>query len=344
MSSSQDPLNRSSKPARGLGDAPDLGRVSRMRNGSTDKRPSKVTAVDGIDKRISAVMSLSGVLILCGVLVAGLGAWAFISSNNNKRVARQATALGAAPASETVDQVPPPKPSVQENVVRSFLNARTPEAIAPLIRKSDQDMPTILAKLAKLEERDGRVKRVRHSGGLSSKCLRSEGVVVEFEGGRNRLAILSPDDAGQWRVDFDGFDRYLSAGIDEILSGKALDARVRFFVSADSYYNTRFKDDEKWACYGIASPDSDQLMFGYVLRGSAQQTALDSVITTKAALRAERNRISSGRGTSKRMILDIRHHPDGEARQFEILRVLSDEWAMGPVAMDEIVRNGTGKD
>jgi hypothetical protein len=344
MSSSQDPFrHRPGKPSRELGDAPSIGRVSRFRNGGSSgsgRRASKVTAIDGIDKRITLSTALAGFLLLCGLVVAGLATWAFMSAKRNQNAARMTGSPAVVVPGGRLPDQPAPDPTVLEDIVRSFLKARTPEALAPLIRKSNQETATILSKLAGLEQQDGAIKNVRYLNTIHSRCLQLEGAVVNFEGGRNRLALLSPDEAGQWRVDFDGFDRYMSAPIDQILSGKAVDARGCFYVSADAYYNSRFKDDRQWACYGIASPDSTQLMFGYVPRGSAQHAALDSMIATRAELRAG----DATRSALQRMILEIRHHPDSESRQFEILRVLSDEWAMGPLALDEIVGKDTGKD
>jgi hypothetical protein len=337
MSSSHDPFrHRPAKPPRELGDAASIGRVSRLREGapSASGRASKVTGIDGIDKRVTLSSGLGIFLLLCGIVVAGLAAWAFMSAKRNQSGDRATGTPVAVGEDPETSGLPGPEPEELENIVRSFLAARTPEALAPVIRPSEQDTGAILSKLAGLEEKDGAIESVRYLGGMNSRCLPLEGVVVTFEGDRNRLALLAPDEAGRWRVDFDGFDRYLSVGLDEILSGKAVDARVCVYVSTDTYYNGRFKDDRKWACYGIASPDNDQLMFGYVPRNSAQHEALESVIAPRSEVRAG----NTTRSSLKRMLLEIRHHPDGEKRQFEILRVLSDEWAMGPVALDEMVR------
>jgi hypothetical protein len=342
MSSSQDPFrHRPSKPARELGDAPSIGRVSRFRNGGSERRASKVTAVDGLDKRITLTNGLAVLLLAGGLIVAGLAAWAFASAKRNQNAVSESGGAGPAAASPkeiASRSVPVPEPEILEAIVRKFLAARTPEALAPLIRQSDQETSVILAKLAGLEKQDGALKSVRYLNNLNSRCLQLEGVVVKFEGERNRLALLSPDEAGEWRVDFDGFDRYLSTGIDRILSGEPVDARVRVYVSTDSYYNGDFKDDQKWACYGIASPDSEQLMFGYVARDSVQHEALQSVIATKAEVRAG----DTLRNSLQRMILDIRHHAGSDKRQFEILRVISDEWAIGPEPLDEIIRKPAG--
>lgn len=335
--SSQDPFrSRQSKPSREMGDAPGIGRVSKFRTGSGG-RPSKVTAVDSIDRKLNMVSGLGVFLLLCGLIVVALAAWVFISSRKNQEAAKKIENLQM-PAvvtenAPTRDTVAIPSAIELEAIVDKFLKARSEEEAASLIRKSDQTMPVILEKLAGLEAKDGKLQSLKTLDNVSSQALRQQSVLVTFEGGRNRLAILSPDEAGQWRVDFDGFDRYLSKPIDEILSGKDLDARVRFYVSADSYYNGRFKDDSQWACYGMASPDSDQLMFGYVAVGSPQHKALRSLIVSKA----EARNTKTTRSRLLRMMLDIRHHADGEARQFEILRVLSDEWALGPTPLDELL-------
>jgi hypothetical protein len=79
--SSQDPFrSKQARPAREKGDAPDIGRVSKFRTGGTfvgGRRTSKVTAVDSIDKRLSLASGLGIFLLLCGLVVAGLAAWAF---------------------------------------------------------------------------------------------------------------------------------------------------------------------------------------------------------------------------------------------------------------------------
>jgi hypothetical protein len=62
------------------------------------------------------------------------------------------------------------------------------------------------------------------------------------------------------------------------------------------------------------------------------------VIATKAEVRAW----DTLRNSLQRMILDIRHHAGSDKRQFEILRVISDEWAIGPEPLDEIIRKPAG--
>jgi hypothetical protein len=150
-------------------------------------------------------------------------------------------------------------------------------------------------------------------------------VLVTFDSGRNRLALLSPDPTGTWRVDFDAFDRHVSPDWTTLLAGNPIEGTARVHVTRDNYFNGRYGDDREWACYGLASADHDTLMFGYALRGSPQQRALDEAL--------QLNLQGSATGV-QRMTLGLRHAGTGDAKQFEITRVLADDWALGKVALD----------
>jgi hypothetical protein len=200
----------------------------------------------------------------------------------------------------------------------------------------------MVEKLAKLEEVDGQLKRVKYLFPVRSRCLQLEGVLVEFVGGRNRLALLSPDPDGTWRIDFDGFDRHVSPPWESLLGGGAAEGKVRVNVAPDSYYNGHYRDETKWVCYGMQSPDCTDgdtptspplLMFCYALRDSAQHKALEAVIASPGTVESAR----SGRSQVRRVILGVRHLADTDKRQFELIRVYSDEWAEGPKALDEII-------
>jgi hypothetical protein len=157
-------------------------------------------------------------------------------------------------------------------------------------------------------------------------------VLVTFDSGRNRLALLSPDPAGTWRVDFDAFDRHVAPEWTTLLAGKPVEGTARVHVARDNYFNGRYLDDRRWACYGLASPDHDTLMFGYALRGSPQQQALDE------SLRLNLQRSATG---IQRMTLGLRHPGTGDAKQFEITRALADDWALGDRALDRLATPAT---
>ncbi len=42
---------------------------------------------------------------------------------------------------------------------------------------------------------------------------------------------------------------------------------MRVNISIDAYYNGHFRDEGKWVCCGMQSPDQTELMFCYTPRG-----------------------------------------------------------------------------
>ncbi|MCW1883533.1 hypothetical protein OKA04_02265 [Luteolibacter flavescens] len=213
-------------------------------------------------------------------------------------------------------------------IVTDFLAARTTQDLAPLVRGSSLRPEEIAARLATLEADDGKVSRVSYMRPIDSRAARLESVIVTFEGGGNRIALLAPDADGHWRVDFDAFVRHVHPSWDKILAGTAGESTVRVKVVPDSYYNGIYRDDKAWACFALLSPDQGTVMLGYVTRGTPQYEALASSMN-----RAERR----AQGGALRMTLMIRHTEGAEARQFEITRVLSDEWALGDQPLDDML-------
>jgi len=272
------------------------------------------------------------VLVVMAGLVAGGVIW--VVRAQRKPVARETGNPALTPMIPTAVRIPlaaAPEEETALKLVRAFLAARAPADLEPLIRPSSQDPAVIVGKLADLEKSDGKVDSLRHLGPVDSRALQLEGVVVDFEGGRNRLALISPDTDGKWRVDFDAFDRHSSPDWTTLLAGKPVTGLVRVFTSPDFYYNGIYRDETAWACFAIASPDNDTLMYGYVPRTSSQFEALGKITAGDSAGPAR----PGARGKSVRVTLEILHQEGADPRQFEITRVLSDEWAIGAQPLDE---------
>jgi len=335
MSFSNEPFrHRPAKPSREVGDAPIIGSVPKMHTGHESRAGRRTSKVTGRGKVFmpSLNQGVTVFLVLFGITVVSLVGWIVYSQNKALTAATAPLGVVLPREEKTSAEIAVPTGSELEEIVRSFLGARTPEAVGTLIRKSEQPVPEILEKLAELEEVDGEISSVKYRSPLPSRALQLEAVIVNFKNGRNRLALLSPDDTGVWRVDFDGFDRYVSPPWEKLLSGEVSEGRVRIYVSKDSYYNGRFSDEKQWACFGIASPDNETLMFGYTPRGSAQFKAIHALLTEDPLDPLGKPK----EGALKRAFVEIRHLPESAARQFEITRVLSDEWAMGEKAADEL--------
>jgi hypothetical protein len=178
--------------------------------------------------------------------------------------------------------------------------------------------------LEDIETRDGRPDGFEPLGGKVAMAGRPEEVMVSsVKGGlvSNRLVQLISEN-GKWRIDLDSYARHASPGWEDILGHKCDAAVVRVFVTPDSYYNgDRFRED-LWKCYALICPDVDEILFGYAARGSAQEEALNRII-------------SNEEDVSHRATLKILTTKEQGRMQFEISRVLADDWFIGESHFDE---------
>ncbi len=310
-------IQRKKKLDRKVGEAPNMGQVARLHRNTT-----------GLRARLRYVGWLPLFLLAFAVFSFGAGVTALALWWTGTSFKPKAIQLhnGPSPRPEPrIKEFPVPDPGILENQINSLLAARTARQLDALVRPSDQRTEEILAKLAALEKADGKVTSVQYTGPVQSRCLQLESVTVNFDSGKNRIALVAPDPAGVWRVDFDAFARHVTTPWSELLSGTAQEGTVRVFTRPDNYYNGRYQNDREWVCFGFASPDHETLMFGYTPRGGKQHLAMAEALRPLG---------SSG---LKRMTLEIRHTGDGDRRQFEIVRVHSDDWAVGDVALDDLM-------
>ncbi len=210
-------------------------------------------------------------------------------------------------------------------IVGEALANRDPERVTGYFAPSSFGDPMdVIRTLDGIKARDGRVMGMSWLGGNFSNNRHIEELVVNFgekEATANRLAQLYPQADGKWRIDFASFARTASPPWPEILSGEKLSARVRVFVYRENYYNRDFADDSRWQCYALVSPDVDEILYGYVLRSSRQEKALERIL----ALEQEFHRAT----------LDVEVHTASSPHQFEISSVLSENWFIGDSPVDE---------
>ena len=158
-----------------------------------------------------------------------------------------------------------------------------------------------------------------------------EGVLVVYAGKAlpgERLAFLTPDDTGVWKVDFDAFARSSRPPWKDLLERRVDNAQVRVFAVKDTYYNGPFKDDSQWVCYGIGSSESNALL-------PAGRELLCAYCRVDSPQAKAMQRIFSDGDQTHRVILDIRRTAGAEARQFEITRVLAEDWVLSATPFDE---------
>lgn len=312
-------FQRRKKSTREIGDAPSIGQVARMHKNALSLR-----------ERLSYAGRVPLILLALGLFSFGAGITGLVLWVAGASGVKNPVVFNSAASPRSLPRIPiaaVPDARELEKTVSAMLAAKSPRDLEPLVRGSIQRPDGMLAKLAGLEASDGKITLVKYLGPVFSHCLQLESVVVTFDSGKNRLALLSPDPGGSWRVDFDAFDRHVSRDWDLLLSGAPIEGTVRIHACPDNYYQGIYQNDREWACYGFASPDHETLMFGYARRGSPQHLAMAQTLRP-----ARRSAVLQ----PKRMTLDIRHAGTGNRRQFEITRVLADDWALGNEPLDAL--------
>ncbi len=220
-----------------------------------------------------------------------------------------------------------PSPSEADSLalVKHALTIRDPAVVERYFRTGASTPAEIVGFLKGLEAGDGTISGYEWLSSLDVNRLLIDGVVVNFKaksGPRSRLALLTPDEAGKWKIDFDAFARTVKPTWSEILEKSPETAVVRVYVMKDSYYNGPFRDEKQWVCFGMASPDTDTMLLGYYRVGSPQAAAMDWMF-------------SKGDTNISRATLELRRVEGAEARQFEITKVLAQDWIVDEVPFDE---------
>ena len=314
-------LNIRSRSEREVGQAPGIGKVSRLRdhgllNTGDPMVAGKTAGYETSDLQNPALRKL--ILLWSAIfVVAALAAILFWIVPTLHR--RSAAAAESAPSDDALVRVaskfPSPSESEAVNLVKRAISNRDPAKVAKLFRMGSASAAEVIAFCKDSEQRDGAIERYDWLSSMDVDGLLIDGVNVVYQGqGKpsERLALLTPNSTGVWKLDFDSFARSTKPSWKEILANTADHAMVRVLVGSDAYYNGTYTDETQWICYGIASPDIEESLRGYCRVGSEEASAMDHLFS-------DRRQIS-------RATLEIRHIKEADPRQFEITRVLAKDW------------------
>lgn len=319
-----------SRHSRELGNAPKLGRVSQMRDGggkSSRRRP----ADSPMRRNQRLVLTVVSALAVLMVVLAGV--WVGFRFRSRFVPSQLPTAAKVKTEEHVriVSKVKSPSEDEAINLVLNALESSDETAAASRMRLVDTGAADAIRFLK--ENKSDRLdrKHLQWVGSVDIEGLLLEAVQVRSEENQRemgRIAFLVPDEQGQWKLDFDSFARVCKPDWKTVLEAPPQPAKVRVLAMPDFYFNGRFADESQWRCFGITSPDcydlvpeEKRLMYAYCRKDSAQSRALDRVL-------------SSGNQVF-RLTLEILRDGQGDKFQFELLRVLSEDWVMTDKPFDE---------
>lgn len=307
-----------------------MGRVARMPGTGLPKesRRKRKTRRGNRTRKNRRKVVRTWSFVICGFAFAILGTmiWLWLLPNmfpeEEEVVAR--SPVKAAVVARVASKFPSPPERDALAMVKHALSIREAGQIAGYFRTGGANPQEVVDFLRGMEAKDGAITDYKWLSSMDANGLPIDGVLVSFKSeGKplNRLALLTPDAAGKWQIDFDAFARTVKPAWQEILAKRAGLAQVRVYIAKDSYYNGPFKDDKLWSCYGIVSPDTEEVLLGYCKTGTPQAASLERIFSKEVPV--------------PRAILEIRRVEGAEPRQLEISRVLAEDWVMGDTPFDE---------
>jgi hypothetical protein len=336
---------KSQRFGRSAGDAPSIGRVARVpgtgmpREIRRKRRRGELSGTRDLDarsirvrlarRRVIIAWSSLFLFLVCAAFAVIL--WSWLRGQMNRNAAISATPEAPEIQTRVVSRFPSPSEDEALRLVKQALAIRDEAAIPMLFRTGTATPKQVLAFLTERSAQDGPIIGYEWLSSMDANNLLIDGVVVNTQLSdkpRNRLALLTPDAHGIWKIDFDAYARTVEPPWPVLLDPQTREGMVRVVTARDSYFNGPFRNEDEWTCFGMASPDMDEILLGYCRRGTPQADALERIVK-KSEDAAELSNRNLCRAT-----LVIRRNDGAERRQFEITRVLAEDWIVSDTAFD----------
>lgn len=303
---------------------------ARRQRGGPRKRRSHTTGGSQHDRilRRRVIMMWSGVLVLITAIIMVVAMWLWLTQGMQED---EAAARGnSRPPKLVVERLASPTQEAAVDLVKRALMIRDRDKVEKYFRIGSTSPAEVVVFLRGMEAVDGKITGYDWQSSMDANGLAIDCVSVHNRLGDNthsRLAMLTPDDKGQWKLDFEAFARTVKPAWDELLTMTSVKGLVRVVVRPDNYFNGPFQNESLWQCYGMASPDTTVIMSGYCLRGSPQARAMEQLVAN--------DHKSATAGGAPRATLEVRRTPGAASRQFEITRVLAEDWVLAATPFDE---------
>ncbi len=263
------------------------------------------------------------------VLTLGLvviSVWTWANKNKGRGAAEALAAEAAKPpgAERVVSQFESPGEEEALDLVKKALAIRDEKEVPNYFRLGRSSPAEVVGFLRRLHETEGEPQFFDWLSSMDANGMLLDGVMVTYpsqEDESKRLAFLTPNEKGRWLVDYEAFARVVTPGWKDLLQKGTEQGMVRVLMASDNYYNGPFREEEGWLAFGLASPDIDEILVGYARKGSPQFDSLQRMFGKEVSTR--------------RATLEIRKVEGAGPRQFEISRVLAEDWVLSGSPFDE---------
>lgn len=219
-----------------------------------------------------------GWFILAGLILTGAVIWSLVSVQKADDVAdtiRMQTEeiivdeeAEQREAEELVNSI--------ESAIRSYFSATTldsrlrwvrfPERVAPMMRQYEETSPAKPSPLQSIRILQP-LPIERHTNFWMSS--------VVLATGERRELVIECTDAGP-RIDWETMVCYQPMPWDEFAKNRPEETSkdFRVHVEPDTFYSHEFGNENEWACYRLSALNSEEIMFGYVRRGTETETEI----------------------------------------------------------------------
>ena len=146
-----------------------------------------------------------------------------------------------------------------DQIEQKLSYVRQPERVRPLMEKYYQDHP--------LEAREFR--QFEKYSAIDIERVPFVYAKVRLQNGESHDVLLEQMDDGSFRLDWESHVHYQPISWDEFVRQRPAEPMVmRVAIKPDSFYAYQFRDNQKYDCYQLRAQNSDEYIFGYVVKGS----------------------------------------------------------------------------
>lgn len=278
-------------------------------NEEADHAAEEAVASDDASGMLRLLIAIS----VPGVLLLGGFAWWMMPKNTG-----QQGGAGTAARNPVVTEGTPAVPTMSQavevdTVTKNFLEAKTVEEMLRWVRLPQETAPKVEKWLAGKPYKPPGMQGARAEFRYSLVKGRDVIAVSVRTGDFEQRELMLVREKEGLRVDWEAWAGWSEMPWEEFRKEKPQEPKAfRVVISEGDYFNFHFKDEVHWSGYRLLSPDGEESIFGYAVKGTDLSSRLKVLIP---------------KGGKKSFLLRLKFPPEARAdNQVEIVELVSESW------------------